>query len=110
MYIMTRNLRQSTANSITISRKNTNQPFYSQIIFTKVQGGTMIFNQEGQNLVQVIGGGGRILSKNLKYLAFTFPRSDELGILSVSITLEKNIYEGQKKALHMASEKVRIMN
>jgi hypothetical protein len=33
-----------------------------------------------------------------------------MGIVSVSITLEKEVYKGRRKALHMASEKVRIMD
>lgn len=110
MYIMTRNIRQAQSNSITISRANANQPFYSQITFTKIQGDTITFRQEGVNFVQVIGGRPRALSSNLKYLAFTFPRSDDMGIISISMTLEKSLFEGRTKALHLASEKVRIMN
>ena len=107
---MTRSLRQAQANSIKISRANSSQPFYSKITFTKEQGDVLVFQQEGVNLYQIIGGASRPLSRNLKYLAFTFPRSDDMGIISVSLTLEKNIFQGRKKALHMASEKVRIMN
>jgi uncharacterized membrane protein len=110
MYVITRNLRQAQADSIIISRANASQPFYSKITFTKEQGTTLVFQQEGTVLYQVINTARRPLSKNLNYLAFTFPRSDELGIISVSLTLQKNIYEGRKKALHMASEKVRVMN
>lgn len=110
MYLMTRNLRQAQAGTITLSRHNSGQPFYSKISFTKQQGGTVVFYQQGTSLYHVVGTTGRALSKNLKYLAFTFPRSDDMGILSVSITMEKAIYEGKTKALHMASEKVRVMN
>lgn len=115
MYVITRNLRQAQNGTIAIDRANTNQPFYSRIIFTKVaatQGvsPTLVFQQEGTNLYQVINSVRRPLSKNLKYLAFSFPRSDDMGIISVSFTLEKAIFEGRKKALHMASEKVRVMN
>ncbi len=115
MYVITRNLRQAQAATITIDRVGANQPFYSRITFTKEVATlgvspTLVFQQEGTYLYQVIGSGRRPLSKNLKYLAFTFPRSDDMGIISVSLTLEKKIYEGRSKALHMASEKVRIMN
>lgn len=110
MYVLTRNLRQAAGNSITVSRANTGQPFFSKITFTKEQGTTLVFQQEGTVLYQLIGGNRRVLSRNLSYLAFTFPRSDEMGIISVSITLKKSIYEGRTKALHMASEKVRVMN
>ncbi|MBU4491319.1 MAG: prepilin-type N-terminal cleavage/methylation domain-containing protein [Euryarchaeota archaeon] len=110
MYVFTRNLRQARSDSILINRANSNQPFYSKITFTKEQGDTLVFQQEGQSLYQVINGVKRVLSKNLCYLAFTFPRSDDMGIISVSMTLRKNIYEGRTKALHVASEKVRVMN
>lgn len=115
MYIITRNLRQAQSGTVAIGRANASQPFYSRIAFTKevATAGVspdLVFQQEGTNLYQVIGTGKRALSKNLKYLAFTFPRSDEMGIISVSLTLEKKIFEGRSKALHMASEKVRIMN
>ncbi|MDD5209535.1 MAG: hypothetical protein PHV36_09115 [Elusimicrobiales bacterium] len=116
MYIITRNLRQAQSDTIVISRANANQPFYSKIAFTTEQSSTtavsnsLVFQQEGTVLYQLIKGNKRVLSRNLNYLAFTFPRSDELGIVSVSVTLRKNIYEGRSKALHMASEKVRVMN
>jgi prepilin-type N-terminal cleavage/methylation domain-containing protein len=115
MYVLTRNLRQARADSVTINRANANQPFYSQITFTKEAATsgvspTLVFQQEGTSLYQVIGTGKKPLSKNLRYLAFTFPRTDDMGIISVSLTLEKKIFEGKTKALHMASEKVRIMN
>ncbi len=114
MYILTRNLRQAQAGTITISQVS-GQPFYSKISFTKqtaVAGvsSTLVFQQEGTVLYQVMGTSKRVLSRNLSYLAFTFPRSDDMGIISVSVTFRKNIYEGRNKALHMASEKVRIMN
>jgi len=110
MYVITRNLRQAQANTITVNRASASQPFYSKITFTKEQGTVMTFQQEGVFLYNVIGARKVKMSGNLKYLAFTFPRSDDMGIISVSITLEKNIFEGRKKALHMASEKVRVMN
>jgi hypothetical protein len=33
-----------------------------------------------------------------------------MSILSMSMTLEESIYEGRKKALHVASERIRIMD
>jgi prepilin-type N-terminal cleavage/methylation domain-containing protein len=110
MYTITRSLRQAQSSTITITRANASQPFYSRISFTKEQGSTLIFQQEGVYLYQILGGSKRPLSSNLKYLAFTFPRTDDMGIISVSITLEKPIFEGRTKALHMASERVQVMN
>lgn len=110
MYIVTRELRQARADSIIIDRAATSQPFYSRLTFTKIQGTTMIFRQSGTDLVMVVGTQTKTLSKNVRYLAFSFPRSDQLSIVSVSLTLEGSIYQGRRKALHMASEKVQVMN
>lgn len=109
MAVINRNLRQARASSITIDTV-AGQPFYSRLTFTKIQGTTMTFYLSGTTLVQVVGAKNRVLTKNVKHLAFTFPRSDDLSIVSVSVTLEKGIYQGRTKALHMASEKVRVMN
>jgi len=116
MYIITRALRQARQDSIIISRADSNQPFYSKIQFTTEQtatayvSNTMVFQQEGTVLYQVFGAGKRVLTRNLYYMAFTFPRSDDMSLVSVSMTFQKNIYEGRTKTLHMASEKVQIMN
>lgn len=109
MYVINRNLRQAQSSSIKVDRA-AGQPFCTRLTFTKVQGTTMTFYQSGNSLIQVVGTHTRTLSKNLKYLAFTFPRSDDLSIVSVAVTLEKSIYQGRTKPLHMASEKVRVMN
>lgn len=110
MYLMNRNLRQAQSSTIVIDRNAGTQPFYSRITFTKVQGTSTRFYQSGNQLIQTIGGKSKVLSKNVRYLAFSFPRSDDLTIVSVSMTLEKSTYDGKKKALQMASEKVRVMN
>jgi prepilin-type N-terminal cleavage/methylation domain-containing protein len=109
MYVINRNLRQAQSGTIVIDRA-ASQPFCTRLTFTKVQGTTMTFYQSGNSLVQLVGTKTRTLSKNVKYLAFTFPRSDDLGVVSVSVTLEKAIFQSRTKALHMASEKVRVMN
>ena len=106
MYVLTRELRQAHSNSIVISHSSGSQPYFSMITFTKEQGNTMTFSQRGNLLQQQ----SRTLSKHLRYLAFSFPRSDDMSIVSVSMTLQTNIYEGKMKALHVASEKVRVMN
>ena len=114
MYILTRELRQAQSNSITIDGA-LNQPYYSRIVFTKI-GGTQImkFAQSGTNLILTTISNNHTdnntLTKNLVYLAFTFPKSDDMTIVSVSLTLQEQIYNGQLKAMHMASEKVRVMN
>ena len=109
MYIVTRELRQALSNSIAIDQLN-GQPYYSRIRFTKIPNTNVTIAQNGSDIQLTIGNDTTILSKNLNYLAFTFPRSDDMTIVSVSVTLQEQIYNGLFKALHMASERVRVMN
>lgn len=111
MYIITRELRQAQSSTIVIDRA-AGQFHYSRIRFTKVGGQTHTYYQSGTNLIMIVGTNNTTttVTKNLAYLAFTFPRSDDMTIISVSMTLQQQIYGGQYKALHMASERVRVMN
>jgi prepilin-type N-terminal cleavage/methylation domain-containing protein len=109
IYIITRELRQAQSNSIIIDRSGT-QPYYSRIRFTKSQGTAVTVTQSGSSIIVTEGVNNSTLSKNLTYLSFTFPQSDDMTIVSVSLTLQKAIYGGATKALHMASERVRVMN
>jgi prepilin-type N-terminal cleavage/methylation domain-containing protein len=115
MYVVTRELRQAQSNSIVIDRLANNQPFFSRITFSKFGGSTVSFAQNGKQLLMMVGNChttscGRPLADNLLYLAITFPRSDDMTIVSVSMTLQQNIYQSKTKALHMTSEKVQVMN
>jgi hypothetical protein len=51
-----------------------------------------------------------IPSRDLVYIAFTFPRSDYPRLVSVSMTMGKNIELGRRKELELTIQKVRIMN
>lgn len=111
MYVITREIRQAQSSTIRITRQTNSQPFYSYITFRKTGSTTdLTFYQSGSNLIMLTGTKSTILSKNLAYLAFTFPRSDDMTIISVSMTLQQQIYGGAMKALHMASERIRVMN
>jgi prepilin-type N-terminal cleavage/methylation domain-containing protein len=110
MFVITKELRQAQSNTIVLDRLSASQPFYSRITFTKIQGTSMTFEQNGDQLQQIVGNSTKTLTSHLVYLAFTFPQSDVLSILSVSMTLQQSIYQGQTKALHMSSEEVQVMN
>lgn len=109
MASMTEDIRQAQSDTINITQMS-GQPYYSRITFTTVDGRNIRYYQSNKDLEFSIGTTTRTISSNLRYLAFAFPKSDDMGILSVALTLEKNTYEGRTKALHMASEKVRVMN
>lgn len=108
MSVITARVRQADSTNIVIDQ-DTAQPYYSRISFTDVDGNYVRVYQSGKSLM-IVDVTTRTLTTNLRYLAFSVPRTDDLSIVSLSFTLEKSIYEGQTKALHMASEKVRVMN
>lgn len=107
--LITRNLRQAVADTILIDRAS-GQPPYSRISFNTVDGKQFMFYQSGKNLVMQTPQETKTLSADVRYLAFTPPRTETLSIISISLTIEKGIYEDRVKALHMASEKVMVMN
>lgn len=107
--IINKNLRQAYSSTIQIDQV-TGQPYYSRISFTRLDNRSFTFYQQGTRLIMVSGGVSKTLTESLRYMAFTPPRTEDLTIISVSLTLEKGIYEAKSKALHMASEKVMVMN
>ncbi len=131
MYIMTRELRQAQNSSIQLGQASASQPYYSSVTFTKEQGTQVTYyqngnllcaaenasaftltNAKGQRVCETTTAGAHIttLTSDLAYVAFSFPKSDDMTIISVSITLQTLINNGQEKALHMASEKVQVMD
>jgi len=108
--IINRNLRQATAASVVVSSLDSTQPPYSMISFTSIDDTIWSFYQQNNKLMMTQNGSSKTLCENLRYIGFTYPRTDETKILSVSITLEKQTYNAQTKALQLSVEKVRIMN
>ncbi len=110
--LINRNLRQAQAGTIIIDQAS-GAPPYSRITFDRFtpDGGTatMSFYQQG-NTLYMVRGGTKAISTNLRYLGFTYPRTDDDTIVSVSVTTEAGTYEAQTKTLQLSVEKVRIMN
>jgi len=106
---MDRTIRQASVNSINVSQ-DSGQPPYSKIYFTTVDGRTITYKQNGRQLLEIVNGNTKTLSKNIYYLAFTYPKTDTNTVISISITLQKATFEGRTTALQMAITKVRIMN
>ena len=104
-----RHVRQASAATIYIT-ENANQPPYSKITFVTVDGSTVTYSQSGKSLIQSVNGGQLVMTKNLQYIAFSYPQTDINGVLSISVTLQKSTYSGQSTALQMAISKVRVMN
>jgi prepilin-type N-terminal cleavage/methylation domain-containing protein len=106
--IMNRYIRQAESYSVVVDQLS-GQPPYSRLSFSTISGGNIIFYQQGTNLYQVYRS-TTVLSQNLHYIAFTYPRSDDPTILSVAMTMEKSTFQGAYKSLELSIEKVRIMN
>ncbi|HAZ07665.1 MAG TPA: hypothetical protein DCZ01_03870 [Elusimicrobia bacterium] len=105
-----RYLRQAYSSTVVIDTPAGQGP-YSRVTFKMADGRTMQFQQSGNDLLQVLNGTQTsIISRNLIYIAFTYPRTDDPSIISVSITMGKNIQLGKRKVLELTIQKVRIMN
>lgn len=68
------------------------------------------FYQQGKKLYMNNNGNISTLSDNLAYIAFTYPRTDDISIISVAMTMQSPTYRGGKKALQLSIQKVRVMN
>lgn len=109
-----RGLRQAQASSIVIDQVS-GMPPHSRITFTRYKPDgsteTVSYYQSGRKLyISTNGAAGKKVADDLRYIAFTYPKSDDAYIISISVTFERATYEGATKALQMAVEKVRIMN
>jgi hypothetical protein len=103
-------LRQAVATSVVIGQES-GQPPCSSVTFTTVDGRTLKYYQSNKDLNFSNGSSTSTVAADcMRYIAFTYPRTDDSTILSVSITVEKNTFDRGTKALQMAIEKVRVMN
>lgn len=106
---MNRMVRQARYGTIVVDTPAGQGP-YSRIRFMHVDGRYMEFRQSGSSLIAKINNSESTLSKNLVYIAFTFPRIDDPTIVSVSLTMGKSIQLGRVKVLELTIQKVRVMN
>lgn len=105
--------RQAQSATVVIDRLS-GQPPASRITYqyTNASGNnvTMSFYQAGKKLYMSNNGSVTMLSDNLAYIAFTYPRTDDISIISVAMTMQSPTYRGGKKALQLSIQKVRVMN
>lgn len=107
--IINRFARQAQSDTVVIDA-DSGQPPCSRVTFTSIQGSTVSFYQSGNKLYMSLAGKVTLLTDNLAYIAFTYPRTDDITLLSVAITAQSATYRGGKKALQLSIQKVRIMN
>lgn len=107
-------LRQAQSSTVLIDTP-ANQGPYSRITFKVPDGRTIQFAQSGTNLIQTVWSTSgttsvSVIAKDLGYIAFTYPRTDDPTIISVALTMSRNIQLGRQKVLELTIQKVRIMN
>ncbi len=107
---MNRFLRQGQSATVVIDRISTTAPPSSRITYTSVQGATIKFYQSGNKLYMSSGTMVSPLCSSLAYIAFTYPRTDDISLISVAMTTQASTFLGGKKALQLSIQKVRIMN
>jgi type II secretory pathway component PulJ len=114
MYLMSREIRQAQNATIVIDQVNASQPPCSRITFQKPDGALISYAQNGNKLIATTISGGhtytQTLSTDMAYLAFTVPRTDDMTILSLSMTLQEVMVQGKEKSLHTASQQIQVMN
>ena len=106
---MNRFIRQGVDGTMIIDTPSGQGP-YSRIRFRHADGRYIEFHQNGSQLVEVVNSNQSVLTNNLVYIAFTFPRSDNPSIVSVSMTTGRAIQLGQRKVLELTIQQVRVMN
>ena len=107
--VINRFLRQARYRTIIIDSA-TGQAPYSRIRFQLIDDRNFQYRQEGNKLIQSVDGVETVLTRNLVYIAFTFPRSDYPRLVSVSMTMGKKTYLEQVKELELTVQKIRVMN
>lgn len=105
-------LRQARRNTLIIDQA-TGQPPFSRVSFTPEKGGLVTFYQNGSKLYMTLSSNTVVttmLSNHLGYISFSYPKTTDVSILSVAITMQSPTYLGGKKALQLSVQKIRIMN
>jgi prepilin-type N-terminal cleavage/methylation domain-containing protein len=107
--VINRMVRQAQKSTVTVDQVS-GQPPFSRITFTTIDGRIISFYQTGNILYQKFGSNISVLSRNVGFIAFAYPRTDDTTIISVALTAQAATYKGGSKALQLSIQKVRIMN
>lgn len=109
MNLMTRNLRQARASTVIIDSLSGEAP-YSRIAFTKQSGDAqayyvakgVLYSSSTTDLV-------RVMTQDVTFAAFGYPRTDDDAYLSVAFAVKKAM-ASHKEKIYMWTEKVRVQN
>jgi len=117
--VMQKLIQQGSATTFVIDQ-STGQPPYSRLYFqaTDTNGVTkeFYFYQSSKNLYldyRTVGASSwnqKLLTKNVKFLSFFYPRTDDNKLLSLTLTLSKQTAEQKETFLQLSLQKIRIYN
>lgn len=111
---MEREVAQARGRTVVIDRFDAAQPPYSRLTFTGHDGRTVAFYQKGTRLLRRVTLGGSastsIISSDLRQVTFSYPSSDNAGLISIGVAFERGTYQGLKKSLQLSVAKVRVQN
>lgn len=108
-----RMLRQAVGSSIVIYTPRISgnyQGAFSGISFNTVEGSQVSFYQNGNQLIEKVGNNVSVLSRNLAYLAFSFPNTSQPTIVNVALSMSQNVQLGRKQVFELSNQSVGIMN
>lgn len=101
-------IRQASAASISVAQDSGELPL-SKITFSMPDGTPVTFELKSRRLLRTVGARTAVLARNVEFLAFTFPQTDDNTVLSIAMTVKKKTYTGST-ALHASVANVRVMN
>ena len=101
--------RQAQSSTVVLDQV-AGQPPYSRITFTSIQGNVITFYQLGNKLIFTNGVKITTLSSRVGFIAFSYPQTDDVTLMSVALTMQAPTYLGGKRALQLSIQKVRLMN
>lgn len=126
--IMDRFIRQAQKSTICIDSPGASSPcacmgglataggYWSRICFTTIDGRSLRFYANGSTLTMSLKpSGGAVydttnLSRNLCYLAFSFPNTNDPSIINVALATSQAVQLSKQNVLAMSIQKVRVMN
>ena len=104
-------LRRARASTIVVNQA-AGQPPFSRVSFETIMGTTVAFWQDGRNLManEIPGHAApRVITKNLRYISFTYVRTFQENMMSVNLSMEKDTFR-RKRIYQASNEKVKILN
>ena len=105
--VISRMIRQASADTIVIDRHNSSQPPWSKISFTvNATGRQITISQRDRELFM----NNNKVFGNVRNVSFAFAKSTADNILTVNLTFEKPVGPGQSKTVQLYVQRIKIQN